>query len=172
MFWNECEDNGDRICRSITCLINGLYQVRHKVEAPKNCCDCEDFRPKCIQPCAPDSDSFQHLNSGGNVKELNRSVHDKNSSEWFVKRIVSGGCCRESLNRQTHNNPPSARTQGGLCQKLNWFYLRFITDFYVTMGHIPSGKPLRSHPPAGPAVPASPVPQLAGLHNIPRLVLY
>ena len=93
----------------------------------------------------PRYDSFQHLNSGGNVKELNRSVHDKNSSEWFVKRIVSGGCCRESLNRQTHNNPPSARTQGGLCQKLNWFYLRFITDFYVTMGRIPSGKPLRSH---------------------------
>ena len=56
---------------SITKLKSLLYHVAHEIEAPKDCRHGEDFRPDGINPCAPESDSFDRLNCGGDVNERN-----------------------------------------------------------------------------------------------------
>ena len=55
---------------SITKLESLLCHVAQEIKAPKYCRHGEDFRPDGINPCAPDCDSFQHLDCGCQMKEI------------------------------------------------------------------------------------------------------
>ena len=63
---------------SITKLESLLCHVTHEIQAPKDCWNSEDLRTKCINACAPESDSFKHLDCRDNVKEIDCGHDEKN----------------------------------------------------------------------------------------------
>ena len=72
---------------SITKLKSFLYHVAQKVQAPKYCRHGEDFGTDGINSCAPDCDTFQHLDCGCQVEKLIAVICDKNS--WGVSVEIS-----------------------------------------------------------------------------------